>query len=83
MPVSNLIVDLMLLSAALPGVFPRVVFDSVSIYVTRGEGEIARDFDPAALVHNRGQRVPRFTASTAAPRKVFESPSYVIPADQG
>lgn len=78
LPVSNLIVDLALLSAALPQVFPRVAFDSVSIYVERGEGEIARDFDPAALVLNRGQPLPRFAAALAGPRRSYESPALVF-----
>jgi hypothetical protein len=81
LPVSNLIIDLALLSAAMPDVFPRVAFDSVSIYVERGTGTIARDFDPAALVHNRGQPVPRFDPSSKA-RRAYESPSYSIRASQ-
>ncbi|MCC6380588.1 MAG: class I SAM-dependent methyltransferase [Burkholderiales bacterium] len=67
LPVSNLIVDLMLLAAALPAVFPRVAFDGVSIYVERGAGEIARDFRIPDLVHNRGQAIPRFAASVPRP----------------
>ena len=82
LPVSNLIVDLALLSAALPDAFPRIAFDSVSIYVERGAGEIARDFDVGALVHNRGQPLPRFAPGRPAQRRAFESPEFVFRLDQ-
>ncbi|MEO8485112.1 MAG: class I SAM-dependent methyltransferase [Betaproteobacteria bacterium] len=83
LPLSNLIIDLMLLAAARPDVFPRVVFDSVSIYVARGEGEIARDFDLASIVLNRGQQLPRFGPGKTSRQTVFESPSFVFRGPQG
>lgn len=77
-PLSNLIVDLLLLAAGAPSAFARVAFDSAAIYVTRGPGVLARDFDPSTLVHNRGQPIPRFAPSSAAPSTVYASPSFVL-----
>ncbi|CAG0990045.1 8-demethyl-8-alpha-L-rhamnosyl tetracenomycin-C 2'-O-methyltransferase [Burkholderiales bacterium] len=77
-PLSNLLVDLMLLVAGAPSAFERVAFDAVAIYVTRGAGELARDFDPFALQHNRGQPIPRFAPSSGARAPVHESPGFVF-----
>ena len=81
-PVSNLIIDLALLATALPDVVPRVAFDRVSIYVERGSGTIARDFDLAALVHNRRQPLPRFAPGTAGKRIAYESPEITFRVGQ-
>lgn len=83
-PLSNLLIDLTVMMAGAPDVFARVAFDSASIYVTRGGGTLPRDFDPASLMHNRGQPMPRFApsvapqAAAAPPRTVFEGPSLTI-----
>ena len=67
----------------LPEAFPRIVFDSISIYVERGAGDIARDFDVGALVRNRGQPLPRFAPGSGGAKVVFESPAFTFRLDQG
>ena len=62
-PLSNLLIDLAVLVAGRPDAFAHVAFDGASIYVKRGAGELGPDFDPAALMHNRGQPLPRFLPS--------------------
>lgn len=77
-PLSNLLVDLMLLAAGAPSAFERVAFDASTIYVTRGPGALPRDFAPSSMMHNRGQPIPRFAPSVGAPTPVYESPRFVI-----
>ena len=77
-PLSNLLVDLMLLAAGAPSAFERVAFDASTIYVTRGPGALPRDFAPSSMMHNRGQPIPRFAPSVGAPTPVHESPRFVI-----
>ena len=60
-PLSNLLIDLMLASAAAPALLPEVRFNSNAIYIERGGGEISpAGFELAQYAYNRGDPIPRF-----------------------
>ena len=73
-PLSNLLVELMLLCASSPGFVRRVAFDSTVIYVERGPDPIPPDFEPSAHYHNRGEPVPKLVAPPAR-RQALSSPA--------
>ena len=77
-PLSNLLVDLMLLAAGAPSAFERVAVDASTIYVTCGPGALPREFAPSSMMHNRGQPIPRFAPSAGAPTPIDESPRFLI-----
>jgi hypothetical protein len=78
-PLSNLLVELMLLCAGAPGVVRRVAFDSTVIYVERGADPLPADFEPSAHCHNRGEPVPKFGARPLPPGgAIFSSPTVVL-----
>ena len=77
-PLSNLLVELMLLCAGAPGIVRRVSFNETVIYVERGSDVIAPDFDPAAHCHNRGQPVPKLGVPPASPLGTIFASSTVV-----
>jgi hypothetical protein len=73
LPLSNLLVELMLLCASSPGFVRRVAFNETVIYVERGPDPIPSDFEPSAHYYNRGDPVPKIGASIA--QNVFTGPT--------
>jgi hypothetical protein len=77
LPLSNLLVELMLLCAGSPELVSRVTFNSVVIYVERGPGELAPGFEFSEHLFNRGEPVPKIGAAPP-PSMVYSSPTFVI-----
>ncbi|HTR58994.1 MAG TPA: class I SAM-dependent methyltransferase [Casimicrobiaceae bacterium] len=77
LPLSNLLVELMLLCAGSPELVRSVTFNSTVIYVERGDGAVEPGFEPSDHWFNRGDPVPRVGAA-AAPSTVYSSPTFVI-----
>ena len=75
-PLSNLLVEIMLLCASSPGFVRKVSFNDVVIYLERGPDPIAAEFEPSAHYFNRGDPVPKMSAP-AAPF-AFTSSTYVL-----
>jgi O-methyltransferase len=75
-PLSNMLVELMLLCASSPGFLRRVSFNETVIYVERGPDPIPPDFEPSAHYYNRGVPIPKLDAPNA--RMVFVSPTFVV-----
>jgi len=69
LPLSNLLLELMLLCAGAPKLVRKVTFDSVVIYVERGDGVVAPGFELSEHSFNRGEPVP----------KIGAVPSYSLP----
>src|SRR5262249_4334557 len=59
-PVTNLILELLVLAASKPDWVSRVSIHSATVYVTRGSGQIPPGFDPTQYCLNRGKPLPRF-----------------------
>lgn len=59
-PLTNLLVELMVLAASRPGLVRQVYVESATIYVTRGDESVPPGFDPAEFCLNRGKPLPRF-----------------------
>lgn len=78
-PLSNLLVELMLLSASSPGFVSRVSFTHAAIYVERGPDAIPQDFEPSEFYFNRGEPVPKLgDRSPQTAGFSFVSPTIVI-----
>jgi predicted O-methyltransferase YrrM len=77
-PLSNLLVELMLLCAGSPSFVRRVSFTEVAIYIERGSGAIPQDFEPSEYYFNRGDPVPIFGARSVQPAQLsFSGPTIV------
>ena len=76
---SNLLVELMLLTASSPGFVHRVSFTHNAIYVERGPDAIPQDFEPSQFYFNRGEPVPKLGIRLPQPASFkFASPTIVI-----
>ena len=78
LPLSNLLIELMLLCASAPGAVRRVTFDSVVIRVERGAAALQPGFEPRDLYLNRGDPVTLLGPSPAAPALRFDSPTFTV-----
>lgn len=76
-PLSNLLVELMLLCAGSPELVSNVTFNSVVIFVERGPGALNPGFEISDHSFNRGDAVPKIGVATAPPM-VYSSPTFVI-----
>jgi hypothetical protein len=76
-PLSNLLVELMLLCAGSPELVSNVTFNSIVIYVERGQGAVDPGFELSDHFFNRGDPVPKIGVATA-PSMVYSSPTFVI-----
>jgi len=77
LPLSNILVELMLLCAGSPELVRNVTFNSAVVYVERGDGAIEPGFEPSDHWFNRGDPVPRIGAAAAA-SIVYSSPTFII-----
>ena len=77
LPLSNLLVELMLLCAGAPQFVRKVTFNSVVIYVERGPGALDPGFELSTHCFNRGDAVPKIGAAIA-PSTVYSSPTFVF-----
>ena len=77
LPLSNLLIELMLLCASAPGLVRRVAFDSTVIYVERGADAVKPGFDPREVYLNRGDPVTLLGEKAAAPLR-FDGPTFTI-----
>jgi hypothetical protein len=80
-PLSNLLIELMLLCASSPTFVHRVSFTEAAIYIERGPGTIPQDFEPSAYCFNRGEPVPKFgvrSTSTQPGHFSFVGPTIVL-----
>ena len=78
-PLSNLLIDLMLLCASSPGFVRGVSFTQAAIYVERGPDAIPQDFEPSEFCFNRGEPVPKLGVRSSQPSSFnFASPTIVI-----
>ena len=76
-PLSNMLIELMLLCAGSPGFVRRVSFDDQVIHVERGPDPIPADFEPSAYYYNRGDPVPKFGVRPAGPAGLIFASSTV------
>lgn len=77
-PLSNLLLELMLLCASAPGVVRRVAFDSTVIFVERGPDTVQPGFEPREVYQNRGDPVTLLGEKpTVAPVR-FEGPTFTV-----
>ena len=65
LPLSNLLLELMLLCASTPGFVRKVSFNETVIYVERGPDPIPPDFEPSSHYFNRGEPIPKLGAPNA------------------
>ena len=77
LPVSNLLVELMLLCAGAPQLISKVTFNSVVIYVERGPGALDAGFELSQHYFNRGDPLPKIGAAIS-PSTVYSSPTFVF-----
>ena len=77
LPLSNLLVELMLLCAGSPELVRNVTFNPDVIYVERGHGPLDPGFELSDHFFNRGDPVPKLGVA-AAPSMVYSSPTFVI-----
>lgn len=68
LPLSNLLLELMLLSASAPAIVKSVEVSASLIYVRRGSARLEPGFDPAQFVLNRGEPIPIIGAKPQPPR---------------
>lgn len=76
LPLSNLLIELMLMCAGSPEVVRTVIFNSVVIYVERGDGTLEPGFEPSDHCFNRGDPIPKI--GIAGPAVIYSSPAFVI-----
>lgn len=60
-PMTNLILELVILAAAKPDWVSQVSIESATVCVTRGPGRIEPGFDPGKYCLNQGKPLPRFS----------------------
>ena len=58
LPLSNLIMKLLLLTASFPGAFPRLTVTENQVFIERGPAELKPGFDLDACILNRGETLP-------------------------
>ena len=79
-PLSNLLIELMLLCASSPGIVRRVAFNDTIIYVERGKAAVVPGFEPREHYVNRGDPVVLLgeqPAAAAAPLR-FDGPTFTV-----
>ncbi len=59
-PLTNLLLELVVLAASRPNLVSQVCVESATIYIKRGAEEVKPGFDPALFCLNRGNPLPRF-----------------------
>jgi hypothetical protein len=64
-PLTNLLIEIMLLSASRPGFVSKMVVNSAVAYVERGPDRIEGDFELSEHYLNRGEPIPLFGAAGA------------------
>ena len=77
-PLSNLLIELMLLCASARGIVRRVTFDATVIYVERGADAIQPGFEPRDVYRNRGDPVTLLGQRIAVAPTRFEGPTFTI-----
>ncbi len=59
-PLTNLLLELVVMAASRPNLVSQVCVESATIYIKRGVEQVAPGFDPALFCLNRGNPLPRF-----------------------
>jgi len=77
-PLSNLLLELMLLCASAPGLVRRVAFDSTVIFVERGPDSVQSGFEPREVYLNRGDPVTLLGEKPAVAPVRFEGPTFTV-----
>jgi len=77
-PLSNLLIELMLLCASAPGVVRRVSFDATVIYVERGPEAVHPGFELRDFYRNRGDPVTLLGERPIVAPMRFEGPTFTI-----
>jgi len=77
-PLSNLLIELMLLCASVPGIVRRVTFDSTVIYVERGGDAVQPGFELRDFYRNRGDPVTLLGERPVVPPLRFEGPTFTV-----
>lgn len=67
-PMSNLLIEIMLLSASCPGIVSKMVVNGTVAYVERGPDHIEGDFELSEHYLNRGDPVPLLGVAVAGSR---------------
>ncbi|HSV20822.1 MAG TPA: class I SAM-dependent methyltransferase [Casimicrobiaceae bacterium] len=77
-PLSNLLIELMLMCASKPGLVRNVTFNPTVIYVERGSVPMQPGFEPREVYQNRGDPVTLLGERPAAMALRFDSPTFTI-----
>jgi hypothetical protein len=80
-PVTDLLIELLLLCASSPQLVPRLQVDGAVIYVERGEEALEPGFELSQHYYSRDEPVPRFGTRATGARHLYESPTYVVRQD--
>lgn len=80
-PVTDLLIELLLLCASSPQLVSRLQVDGAIIYVERGEGSLEPGFELSDHYYSRGEPVPRFGPPRTRARGLYVSPTYVVRQD--
>lgn len=77
-PLTDLLIELILLSASSPQLVSRLQVDGAVIYIERGEGALEPGFELSHHYYSRGEPVPRFGPRGTDARHLYASPMYVL-----
>jgi hypothetical protein len=80
-PLTDLLIELVLLCASSPQIASRVRVDPEIIYVERGSADIPPGFELSAHYRARGEIAPLFGRPSARARRLYASPTYVVRQD--
>ena len=80
-PVTDLLIELLLLCASSPQLLSRLQVDGVVIYLERGQGALEPGFELSDHYYSRGQSVPRFGPPGSSALGAYASPTYVLRRD--
>lgn len=77
-PVTDLLIELLLLCASSPQLVSRLQVDGAVIYVERGEGALDPGFELSEHYYARGAHAPRFGPPAGRAQGLYASPTYVL-----
>jgi hypothetical protein len=78
-PVTDLLIELLLLCASSPQIVRRVDVDSIMICVERGDAALQPGFEPSEHYHSRGEAAPQFgPPGRHGRRRLHASPTFVM-----
>jgi hypothetical protein len=77
-PLTDLLIELVLLCASSPQIVSHVRVDGAAIYVERGGGAVEAGFEPSEHYFSRGEPAPRFGPPGKRARRLYASPTFIV-----